>query len=890
MSSDEHHDGDDSPAMKKRKMQRACDICRRKKIKCEGGQMPDTKCINCKAYDLDCTYIEAAKVKELISVFIIFASDVAWQKRRHPKGYVEALEKRLERMDKLLHKFMPDTELARELEITAPSPASTTATPREAMDPTCIQSAGYTLSVNPEHAEKLHSMIARSLPQSHAPDPEDASDDDEEELHQGLAKGMQELQVKDTEARFFGKSSGAALVQSALSLREHLDGAATSPRRFLEHRRPEFWTIFPWESEYSESGDAGVVYDFPPCDLMESLIDLYFVHINLFLPLLHRPTFVKSLTEGLHHINKAFGATVLLVCAIGSRFSDDPRVSLTDTDELDTHYSSGWKWFVQVRRLEVSLLGQPSVYDLQKCALSVMYMQGCSAPHACWTTVGTGIRMAQDVGAHRKRNYQRAPQTKVEEELWKRAFWCLVCMDREMSLSLGRPCAIHDEDIDVEFPIACDDEYWYTENPEDAFVQPPDKPSVLAFFHSYLDLNQILAFCMRTIYSIGKSRSTLGFVGNKWKKHIVTELDSALNKWVDSIPDHIRWDPHREDVRFFSQSVALYCWYYHLQILIHRPFIPSARNPNPTSFPSLSICTNAARVTSHILDCRMRRGHSSAMQQCAMPVFSAAIVLLLSIWSAKRSGMSFNYQKEMDEVYKCMKALKSTERQLHFAGRLWDILFELASAGELPLPRSPSNKRELDMDSPKSSEASSSPPAMSGIETPEMSSRPIIKNKRVSATYQQSPPMFAIPTGPDLCHPLPMSNFGAQYNDFHSQFLTSHMPAFADQGPSAPNFRPADAYRWNQSPNSPDMQYGGGGNPTIGEMFAGGSSFGPMQTHNVYDVNGNGAEQPYHATPGPSTSAGLLDTEAMSMWPTGFELEDWGQYLSSVSDLTHNGM
>lgn len=31
MSSDEHHDGDDSPAMKKRKMQRACDICRRKK-------------------------------------------------------------------------------------------------------------------------------------------------------------------------------------------------------------------------------------------------------------------------------------------------------------------------------------------------------------------------------------------------------------------------------------------------------------------------------------------------------------------------------------------------------------------------------------------------------------------------------------------------------------------------------------------------------------------------------------------------------------------------------------------------------------------------------------------------------------------------------------------
>ncbi|KAF8915577.1 fungal-specific transcription factor domain-containing protein [Mucidula mucida] len=859
MSSDEHHDGDDSPAMKKRKMQRACDICRRKKS--EGGQMPDTKCINCQAYDLNCTYIEAAK------------------KRRHPKGYVEALEKRLERMDKLLHKFMPDSELARELEITEPAPAATTASPREGLDPSIIKSVGYKLSVNPEDSEKLHSMIARSLPKSRDPEPQNLSDDDEEELHQGLTKGMKELQVSDAEVRFFGKSSGAALVQSALSLREHLDGTPSLHPKFLENRRPEFWTIFPWESEYAESGEAGVVYDFPPCDLMESLIDLYFTHINLFLPLLHRPTFVKSLAEGLHHVNKAFGATVLLVCAVGSRFSDDPRVSLTDTDEVETHYSSGWKWFVQVRRLEVSLLGQPSVYDLQKSALSVMYMQGCSAPHACWTTIGTGIRMAQDVGAHRKRNYQRVTQTKVEEELWKRAFWCLVCMDREMSLSLGRPCAIHDEDIDVGFPIACDDEYWYTENPEDAFVQPPDKPSVLAFFHSYLDLNQILAFCMRTTYSIGTSRSTLGFVGDKWKKHIVTELDSALNKWVDSIPDHIRWDPHREDDRFFSQSVALYCWYYHLQILIHRPFIPSARNPNPTSFPSLSICTNAARVTSHILDCRMRRGHSSAMQQCAMPVFSAAIVLLLSIWSAKRSGMSFNYQKEMDEVYKCMKALKSTERQLHFAGRLWDILYELASAGELPLPRSPANKRELDMDSPKSSEAGSSP-AMSGIETPDMSHRPIIKNKRVSATYQQQP-TFAIPTGPELCQPLPMSTFGAQYNEFHSQFLTSHMPAYTNQGPSTPSLNPMDAYRWNQAP---DMFSGGNG---------GGGGFGPLQTHNGYDIHG--AAQPYHAThgdvPAPSTSASaLLDTEAMSMWPTGFELEDWGQYLSSVSDLTHNGM
>ena len=39
-------------------------------------------------------------------------------------------------------------------------------------------------------------------------------------------------------------------------------------------------------------------------------------------------------------------------------------------------------------------------------------------------------------------------------------------------------------------------------------------------------------------YSINKSKALLGFVGQQWEQHIVAELDSALNKWIDSVPDH----------------------------------------------------------------------------------------------------------------------------------------------------------------------------------------------------------------------------------------------------------------------------------------------------------------------------------------------------------------
>jgi hypothetical protein len=196
--------------------------------------------------------------------------------------------------------------------------------------------------------------------------------------------------------------------------------------------------------------------------------------------------------------------------------------------------------------------------------------------------------------------------------------------------------------FDLELPLDCDDEYWEDPDPEKAFKQPPGKPSKVSFFVSFVKLNQILGFALRTIvnapsscicqkltyflqYSINKSKVLLGFVGHQWEQHIVAELDSALNRWIDAVPDHcvfcllhplyslmyhfsiVRWDPSREDIQFFNQSAYLHASYYHLQILIHRPFIPSPRKPSPLSFPSLAICTNAARSCSHVVDIQRRR-------------------------------------------------------------------------------------------------------------------------------------------------------------------------------------------------------------------------------------------------------------------------------------------
>jgi len=104
------------------------------------------------------------------------------------------------------------------------------------------------------------------------------------------------------------------------------------------------------------------MYVFPEDDLLIQLVDLYFTHVNLHQPLLHRPTFEKSIADKLHLTNKGFAVTLLVVCANGSRYSEDPRVFL---DGMGSHHSRGWKWFDQVQMVRKSLLASPSIYDMQ---------------------------------------------------------------------------------------------------------------------------------------------------------------------------------------------------------------------------------------------------------------------------------------------------------------------------------------------------------------------------------------------------------------------------------------------------------------------------------------------------------------------------------------------
>ena len=106
-------------------------------------------------------------------------------------------------------------------------------------------------------------------------------------------------------------------------------------------------TIFQWMSSILES--PSIHLEYPEVDLMRHLVDRYFDNLNIILPLLHRPSFIRSIEEGLHQVDQNFGAIVLLICAIGCRYTDDPRV----THEMTTSTScTAWKFFNQMHQLK----------------------------------------------------------------------------------------------------------------------------------------------------------------------------------------------------------------------------------------------------------------------------------------------------------------------------------------------------------------------------------------------------------------------------------------------------------------------------------------------------------------------------------------------------------
>ncbi|KAJ6495231.1 hypothetical protein C8R45DRAFT_1133546 [Mycena sanguinolenta] len=355
---------------------------------------------------------------------------------------------------------------------------------------------------------------------------------------------------------FRGKSSAAMLVKAAVEIKTG--------------------------GEHSSSRSAFNAPQQPP--LVSSLVALYFDNVNYFLPILHRPTFDRSLNQQLHIVNDGFGTILLLVCALGSLYLAESTAPPVDGETL------AWQCYDQVELCGHSLRRPATLYDIQ----AYCFLHWSSDPQSAWIIAGFGLRLAQDVGFHRDK--LTGPTTCVDEELEKRSEY--------------------------------DDAQWRASSTES---NASEKSSSLTFFNCLLKLYRILHFSQRTLYTTRASQIRMGGTKANDLASIAAELSKVLDIWFNSMPEHLAaLHPERPDVLFFDQSAVLLCLGYYTRITINRPFVPGLSSLIPSNPRALGICTEAARACIRVAAIQQRRRPANPLIFSQSPIFTAAMMLILT--------------------------------------------------------------------------------------------------------------------------------------------------------------------------------------------------------------------------------------------------------------------
>ncbi len=104
--------------------------------------------------------------------------------------------------------------------------------------------------------------------------------------------------------------------------------------------------------------------------------------------------------------------------------------------------------------------GAPRLEMIQARLMQCLYLLSSSRANQCWYTFGTTVHLIMALGLHRRKHSRAAdvPGAYIEIECQKRVFWSAYIVDRYLSVILGRPRTLNDEDIDQELPDEINDE------------------------------------------------------------------------------------------------------------------------------------------------------------------------------------------------------------------------------------------------------------------------------------------------------------------------------------------------------------------------------------------------------------------------------------------------
>ncbi|KAF8164985.1 fungal-specific transcription factor domain-containing protein [Crassisporium funariophilum] len=634
--------------LQRRRVWRACESCRRKKIKCDGCE---PTCSQCSMSGSQCTWLQT-KDRAALS--------------RH---YVQELEARLLHMESLFSQIAPALEQHM-------VPSSNGATHTNAPG-----------SINPEALAPTAAILRSIAPKAQASEAATSSQSDDE-----VSELFGQLALDEYgHMRWIGGSSTMSLIQSFRAL-------TSSPL----HR------ISPMEEDPQAPGPSvnklyfpaavffGKVHalpgpeevEFPERDLANKLVEAYFARFHFLMPVVDKPFFLRkfgNIMDNTHNLDvvrseTAFLSLMFAVFACAANLVEDPRLATSER-----HDDGGMGMVYYERALILQYISHPNtqIAHVQCFILMSSFLCSVNCLPQAWILIGQAVRTGQDLGLHR--SPRRLLITPVEKETRRKIWWGVYTLDRMLALALGRPLGINDSDCDAELPIEVDDEHL----PEYFSGAPMSQrqPSLMTGSIALIKLYEIGGRVLRQVYALENCRDHLEPERKAELQRTVESLDTELTKWCDELPAVFKSPSETEEQ--VSMGAVLCSHYYSVLTTLHRNLLPVKRDQPVTAkstvkaVSSARSCIRLAPSMKHVVP------PSHHLAFFIQHLFSSAVIVLLYAMHASDPRAA---TAAMDEAKSTLIALESWEGQWPGARKCKELLTDLINTASEAITRGPREK------------------------------------------------------------------------------------------------------------------------------------------------------------------------------------------------------
>lgn len=316
----------------------------------------------------------------------------------------------------------------------------------------------------------------------------------------------------------------------------------------------------------------------PPWEQAKIYAEWYFRSLQPFLPVLHKPHFMRLLQRVYHEGYQPNASESVMVHMVFAILNYQYTTRNTGQQSRQQNYDH---WYHSLSFVPQLIKGH-TLEDLQALTMICAELRNYPRPGACWMFTNTVLGLAIELGLHRSvtawqgQTAERDPHT---IEMRKRVFWSLLMIHVPVSGKLGRPMPLRSEDFDIEIPEDLPDNL-----PEESDLDEWKKCSWRAGKYGF----KMIALMMKVYSTIYSIRATDANYDTN-----VRHLEKDMKNVIASFPPELSGGSKTKDE---SRVSALYLQFgaQGVRLLIHHPALCKSSSPQVMS-ANLDACLDASR-------------------------------------------------------------------------------------------------------------------------------------------------------------------------------------------------------------------------------------------------------------------------------------------------------